>query len=202
MVLLPQQKKHNQQLQRIAQGCHVVLSTPKNAFKYPDAEGAVFPQNEIMKPIDFRSDKMPLSGYAFRGNRRKYSAEEKAYMENLAKTGHPEMQVLAGGGGILAKTGQRVSLEEAALITTAAERPEAAAIAMSAPASAASAVAMAVAQDTDITMEETPAPFRDPTNEFDPSRRPIVKDTRREKRTAERRPRANAKGKRKQAQEK
>ena len=74
-------------------------------------------------------------------SRRKYSTEEKAYMENLAKTGHPEMQVLAGGGGILAKTGQRVSLEEAALITTAAERPEAAAIAMSAPASAASAVA-------------------------------------------------------------
>lgn len=141
MVYTPQLKEKHEQLQRVIQGCSVTLKKPKNAFKYPEAEGACFPQHELVKPIDYRAEKLPIAQYAFRGNRRKYSPEEQEYMKNLQKTCHPKMEVLAGGGTILAKTGKRVSLQEAAL------EQEANAAAMAIPASSAAAVAAAIAED-------------------------------------------------------
>merc|ERR1711865_1002168 len=67
-----------------------------------------------------------MAGYTYRGNRRKYEGEQADYMEKLSKA-HPKVEVMAGGGAIVAKTGQRVSLFEADIIATRAERPEAAA---------------------------------------------------------------------------
>lgn len=69
------------------------VDRPKNAFKYPDSDDAVFPQHEVhvlcqnrarsgvallqvMKPVDFRAQNLPMAGTVFRGNRRKYSNEE------------------------------------------------------------------------------------------------------------------------------
>lgn len=174
------------------------LSRPKNAFKYPDADGAVFAQHEIMKPIDFRASNLPMAGYAFRGNRRKYEGEQAQFMAQLAKTSHPKMEVMAGGGAILAKTGKRVSKKEAELIATTAERPEVAAIAEAGPSNAASAVAAAVAEDDaemeaeeehpEVTLETPPVEAANMT-ESDHLRRPLEKDTRKAERN---RPRANA----------
>merc|ERR1719502_1649971 len=65
-----------------------------------------------------------MSGFASVGNRRKYSPEEKKYLDSLARNEHPKMEILGGGGAILAKTGERVSIEHAELIATAAERPD------------------------------------------------------------------------------
>jgi hypothetical protein len=42
-----------------------------NAFKYPEATEACYPQLELSKPLDFRSEVLPTSGYATIGNRRK-----------------------------------------------------------------------------------------------------------------------------------
>merc|ERR1719476_144940 len=114
------------------EGKAVTLSRPKNAFKYPTSDASVFPQHEIMKPIDFRAQNLPMAGYVFRGNRRKYVGEQAEFMEQLKKTSHPKMEVLAGGGAILARDGRRVSMHEAEILATAAAgRPEAAAQAAS-----------------------------------------------------------------------
>jgi len=204
MVIGPRTQEKHDSCVRVAEGRSVRLSKAPNAFKYPDAEGAVFAQHEVMKPIDFRAQNLPAAGYAFRGNRKKYEGAEKEYMERLIKTSHPQMEVMAGGGAILAKTGARVSMKEAELITTAAWRPDVAAIAASAPSSSASAVAAAVAEESAgslwETMDAQPAPRAEPTNEADTSRRPVVKDTRRQKRTADHKARPNSikkKGKKK-----
>merc|ERR1719223_1370622 len=103
---------------------------------------------------------------------------------------------MAGGGAILAKTGARVSMTEAELIATAASRPAVAAIAAAAPSSSASAVAAAVAEDSAGTLWETmdaqPTPKAEPTNAADTSRRPVVKDSRRQKRVADHKARPNS----------
>jgi len=182
MVYRPQAQEHHDALKRVAEGRSVRLLKPKNAFKYPEAEGACFPQHEMMKPIDFRAQNMPMAGYVFRGNRRKYVGEQKEYMENLAKTSHPKMEVLAGGGAILAKTGKKITKAEAELIATAAVRPEVAAIAMAGPADASSAVAAAIAEESSVA-ENAPVSESDDEGananraDADNSRRPIVKDT-------------------------
>jgi len=197
MIVTPRVEENYDSLKRIIEGRAVRLSTPKNAFKYPDAEGAVFPQHEVMKPIDFRAQHLPMAGYVFRGNRRKYDKEETEYMSNLAKT-HPKMEVLGGGGAILAKTGQKVSKKEAELVATRALRPEVAAIAESSPASASNAVAAAIAEKSD---QSTNASIGDMKMDCDDrgddakkvdadnSRRPLSKDT---TKTQRQRPRANA----------
>merc|ERR1719491_1061328 len=136
MMVTPQTQEHHDSLKRVMEGRSYKLLKPKNAFKYPDAEGAVFAQHEIMKPIDFRSSNLPMAGFAFRGNRRKYEGEQAEFMSNLAKSSHPKMEVMAGGGAILAKTGQKVSKHEAELLATAAVRPEVAAVAEAGPARA------------------------------------------------------------------
>merc|ERR1719350_1579203 len=87
-----------------------------------------------------------MAGYVFRGNRRKYEGEQLDYMNNL-KQSHPEMEVMAGGGAILAKTGQRVEVHEAELLATAVQRPlDAGTAAAGLPAST-SAVAEAIREE-------------------------------------------------------
>lgn len=200
MIYTPQTQEHHDSLQRLIEGRSVSLAKPKNAFKYPDEKGACFPQHTIMKPIDYRAENLPMAGFVFRGNRRKYSKEEQEQLNNIIKHQHPKMEVLAGGGAVLASTGQRISKAEADLLATAAERPEDAAIAMAGPANSSSAVAAAVAQNEaaaasapasavkagDVDMDE------EPENQADTSRRPVFKDDRRAKRAAEHRPRSNA----------
>jgi len=191
MVYNPRDQEKYERLKRVIEGRSYSLSKPKNAFKYPEAEGAAFPQHQVDKPIDFRAQSLPMVGYVFRGNRRKYNKEEQEFLNNVAKTQHPKMEVLAGGGSVLAKTGARVSHEEAALIATAAERPDQAALAKAGPSSAASAVAAAVAEDEASEQEDADLEM-EPENKADTSRRPVVKDTRRTKRVANARPRSNA----------
>lgn len=197
MIVTPQTQEHHDSLMRVIEGRSVRLTSPKNAFKYPDAEGAVFAQHKIMKPIDYRSQNLPMAGYTYRGNRRKYDGEQAEYMADLAKSSHPKsLEVLAGGGAILAKTGKRISIQEAELIATAAVRPEVAAIAEAGPANASSAVAAAVAADASsaaAAAADVPIPDSDEERpgmaESDHLRRPLVKDTTRPTRN---RPRANA----------
>merc|ERR1712070_412706 len=119
MIVTPQTQEHHDSLKRVIEGRSVRLLRPKNAFKYPEAEGAVFAQHEIMKPIDFRASHLPMAGYTYRGNRRKYEGEQAEYMSSLSKQ-HPKMEVMAGGGAILAKTGQKVSMREAEVMATVA----------------------------------------------------------------------------------
>lgn len=185
MVIRPREEKHFAALTKQMQGQGITLSKPRNAFRHPDAKDAIFPQREIMKPIDFRSSHNPLAGYTYGGNRRKYEGEQKEYMDNLAKTCHPKMEVLAGGGAVLS-TGEKVSMHEAEMIATAIRKPEEAAAAAAAQPSAASAVSAAV----DATPPPVPelydhSEMLEPVNKADSSRRPIVKDLGRQKRVAE-----------------
>mmetsp|Transcript_62762 Transcript_62762/g.181963 ORF Transcript_62762/g.181963 Transcript_62762/m.181963 type:complete len:254 (-) Transcript_62762:94-855(-) len=196
MVCTPREQEKHEALRRVMEGRQVTMSRPKNAFKYPNEKDAVFPQHEIVKPIDFRSSSLPMAGYAFRGNRRKYDGEQKEYMERLAKQ-HPKMEVLAGGGVVLAATGQKISKHEAELLATQLRNPQGAAAAAN-PAAASSAVEAAVAEDEagldePAGGEAIPEPAN-ATNNFDHSRRPVLKDDRRAKRTAEGKARAKAVG--------
>ncbi|SBT33781.1 conserved protein, unknown function [Plasmodium ovale wallikeri] len=59
------------------------LIKPPNKFLHPDDEKAVIPQHKIAKHIDFRSEALPLSGFATIGNRRKYKLTEKMEIKNL-----------------------------------------------------------------------------------------------------------------------
>ncbi|SBS85165.1 conserved protein, unknown function [Plasmodium ovale curtisi] len=61
------------------------LIKPPNKFLHPGAydEKAVIPQHKIAKHIDFRSEALPLSGFATIGNRRKYKLTEKMEIKNL-----------------------------------------------------------------------------------------------------------------------
>lgn len=176
MILTPKLKEHNANLQKVAEGRAVTLKTPKNAFKYPEDDGAAFPQHTVMKPVDMRSDRLPAAGYAFRGNRRKYEGEELEYMKNMQKHAHPKMQVLAGGGAILAKTGKRVTKREAEIAATAAVNPEAAKMAEEA------APAAEESSDDDMDGGED-VPLLEvieevvPTDAADHTRRPVVKAT-------------------------
>lgn len=200
MIIRPQTQEHHDALKRVIEGRAVRLNSPKNAFKYPEDAGAGFPQHKIMKPIDYRSSNLPMSGYTYRGNRRKYKGEEAAYMDNLAKNNHPKIEVLAGGGVISAKTGARISNREAELIATQAVRPEVAAIAEAGPSNASSAVAAAMQDDgvkhvtfsdmqvSDSDGDDEPAD-RPGVTESDHLRRPLVKDTTKGQRN---RPRANS----------
>uniref|UniRef100_A0A7S4RYV3 Uncharacterized protein n=1 Tax=Alexandrium monilatum TaxID=311494 RepID=A0A7S4RYV3_9DINO len=145
MIVVPRTREHHQALTRVIEGRSVTLARPKSAFRYPGDGSAVFPQHEIMKPIDFRASHLPMASYAFRGNRRKYEGDQAEYMANLAKSSHPQMEVLAGGGAVLS-SGRRVTVREAEILATVANNPEAAAAAVATPASAADAVAAAVAE--------------------------------------------------------
>jgi len=190
MVCTPRIEEHHKSLVSVSNGTQVKFSKVKNAFKYPNDADAAFPQHEVVKLIDFRCQSLPMAGYAFRGNRRKYAGEQAEFMKELAKTSHPKMEVLAGGGMVMATSGQKVSCEEAARLATLHANPQALAMA---PVSASSAVEAAVAADEGVD-EEVPQAReveQEPDDHADHSRRPVLKDDRRAKRTAEHRPRAN-----------
>jgi hypothetical protein len=211
MLVRPREEEHYASLQRTIEGRRLEIGKPKNAFKYPKAADAVFPQHEVVKPIDFRAESMPMVGYVFRGNRRKYDAEEAQYLKNLAST-HPKMEVMAGGGVVLAATGQKVTALEAELLAGALQDPEKAASASRAP-TAAAAVAAAVAADQVLAATVASAAPRAATAQdgdasmapgdeivdvnapglagsADHTRRPVLKDSRRLERAAAHRPRA------------
>ena len=184
MIITPREEEKHERLIQTAQGRSVTRLRPKNAFKYPESEDAVFPQHEIMKPVDFRAQNLPMAGTVFRGNRRKYSEDEKAMLNKIIKENHPKMEVLAGGGAVLAKSGQKVSKEEAELIATKVNRPETVIENIKSKEVEDSEMKEAPAEEVTVAIE--------PEDAADVSRRPIVKDTRRAKRTAERRPRPNS----------
>merc|ERR1719231_414356 len=150
MIYTPAIQEMHANLQSTIAGTRVNYAKPKNAFKYPEADGACFPQHEILKPIDYRSQNLPMAQYAFRGNRRKYTGEELEYMKNLHKSQHPNMETLAGGGAILAKTGERISKKEALF----AQPGVAAQVAQ--PDNSASAIAAAVTEEMPVD-ENSPA---------------------------------------------
>lgn len=207
MIITPRENEKHDRLVRLSQGRAVTLCRPKNAFKYPDADDAVFPQHEVIKPIDFRAQNLPMAGLVFRGNRRKYTAEEAEMIKHVVKTQHPKMEVLAGGGAVHAKTGRKVSIAEAELIATRVNLPEVAKIAESkAPetevasllqgdATATPAVSSTAPQvdekeaESDAEMEKEEVV---PENQVDTSRRPVVKDLQRVKRVTEGKSRPNS----------
>jgi len=186
MLVTPREREHYDALQKVIEGRSVTLSKTKNAFKYPEEDDAFFPQRELMKPIDFRSKNLPVAGYAFRGNRRKYEGEQAEYMDKLKKK-HPKYVALAGGGAVHAKTGRKVSLKEAELMATAVQRPEAHAVAIAGVGNASSAVAAACAEDEDDDdMESASEDVPEPLDAADHSRRPIVKKVNKNKGTSAR----------------
>jgi len=64
---------------------------------YPDAKDAEIPQWSVERPIDFRCENLPMAGYAFRGNRRKYTEDEQVD-RTIRSEIHPEREILAGKG--------------------------------------------------------------------------------------------------------
>mmetsp|Transcript_25096 Transcript_25096/g.30561 ORF Transcript_25096/g.30561 Transcript_25096/m.30561 type:complete len:231 (+) Transcript_25096:53-745(+) len=186
MIVTPREQEKHEKLLQTAQGRSVTRLRPKNAFKYPDSEDAVFPQHEIMKPVDFRAQNLPMAGTVFRGNRRKYTEDEKSMLNKIIKENHPKMEVLAGGGAILAKTGQKVSVEEAELIATKVNRPETVIEPRPVPDTEMDDA------DADGQSAEVEPTAIEPEDAADVSRRPVVKDTRRAKRKAEGRQRPNS----------
>jgi hypothetical protein len=60
------------------------VKKPANAFKYPDSAESAFPQVEIVKPMDFRSEALPTAGFATIGNRRKFASDAVAKMPVVA----------------------------------------------------------------------------------------------------------------------
>ncbi|SBT87784.1 conserved Plasmodium protein, unknown function [Plasmodium malariae] len=80
----PNVKKLHDRIKRMLNNKNIYedLIRPPNKFLYPDDEEAVIPQHKIVKNIDFRSEALPLSGFATTGNRRKYSVNEKLDIKN------------------------------------------------------------------------------------------------------------------------
>merc|ERR1712137_86563 len=201
MLENPRTERLHAGLMAMIEGRHVPTVKAKNAFRFPHAEGAVFPQETYWRPIDFRSENLPMSGYAYRGNRRKYSAEEKKRLDVIINNEHPKMEILGGGGAILAKTGERVPMEQAELIATAAERPdnmpalEAALRRYAVGAQDAPKKNMDVNMDVEVSGDIAKPADDTPVNAVDTTRRPVLKDTHKEKRKAEQRSRAKAKKK-------
>mmetsp|Transcript_74270 Transcript_74270/g.194792 ORF Transcript_74270/g.194792 Transcript_74270/m.194792 type:complete len:302 (-) Transcript_74270:82-987(-) len=205
MIIVPRLLETNAALTKVMQGRAIKLGKPKNGFKYPEADDAFFPQHEVIKPIDFRAQAMPMVGYAFRGNRRKYDEEQQKMMDDLAKNSHPEMETMAGGGAVHAKTGKKVTRKEAELLATSIQKPEMSALAQQeAEEAAARAAAKALfiegkrqgssakAADGDMEMEDAPVPEPTPEGAADHSRRPVVKDQLKQKRKTEGRARPNS----------
>merc|ERR1712112_498280 len=93
----PSLARKNKSLMEIANGTTVSVTKPKNWFLYPDASDAVVPGVSVKTPIDFRCEHMPMAGYAFRGNRRKYNEQETIERTAQSKE-HPEIRIIAGRG--------------------------------------------------------------------------------------------------------
>lgn len=74
----------NSKCSLIAKGIYREAKKPVNAFKFPEAIDSAFPQMAPSKPIDFRSDSLPTSGYATTGNRRKNTEADQAKADVIA----------------------------------------------------------------------------------------------------------------------
>lgn len=75
--------------------CHHHTCVPlQNAFLYPNDPEAVFPKTQLRQPLDFRSEALPLSGYAASGCRRKYNDEEKLRLNLVLRSmdGCPDLE--------------------------------------------------------------------------------------------------------------
>merc|ERR1719473_2538567 len=75
-------QENKEKLAKIMGGERIEEKPLVNAFKYPDAEGSEFPQHEEHTVLDFRSEALPMSGYAKRGMRRKFDEDEQQAMED------------------------------------------------------------------------------------------------------------------------
>lgn len=188
MIITQREEEHHADLLRVIEGKRINMVRPKSAFKYPNAPDAHFAQHEVMKPIDFRAESMPMVGYVFRGNRRKYFGEEAEYIKNKAKTSHPSMEIMAGGGSVMSD-GRRVTSREAQIIAGNINAPDgAAAVAAAVEADQAAA---STHMDTARIQNEAVPEVQPSAGQADHTRRPILKDSRRQERAAEHRPRAN-----------
>jgi len=174
MIITPRIEQLHAKLVKIQEGdLDIDPKKPKNAFLHPGVDGSEFPQHAVVKPIDFRAQNLPMAGYAFRGNRRKYDAEQAAYMDNLKKK-HPHMEILAGGGGT-----QRADI---GLIKDRMSKP---------------AAMEDVSNEVDAgpPMIEFKAAPEFEIQDSDHTRIPLLKDVMRDKRLAAQRPRARARTK-------
>jgi hypothetical protein len=72
-------QESNRKLKLIQEGriAEVMPKTKKNAFLYPNDADAEFPQHELVKPLDFRSEALPGAKYAASRGRRKFTSEEQ-----------------------------------------------------------------------------------------------------------------------------
>jgi hypothetical protein len=176
VMIRPRLEQLNAKIKKIQDGDleGVHKPRPKNAFLHPDAEGAEFPQHTVLKPVDFRSANLPGAQYAFKGNRRKYNAEETEYMKQVAEN-HAPMEILAGGGGT-----QRGDIgiikdrlkAESGMMDVSDE-----------------GVAQASSSSSSKAGKAEPSELAD----VDHKRPPVAKDNLRAKRLAAKRPRANTK---------
>lgn len=57
-------------------GESVATTMKVNAFRYPDAPDAEFPQHSEITPLDFRAEALPMSGFCGRANRRSFDKDE------------------------------------------------------------------------------------------------------------------------------
>jgi len=97
LIRKPQVAQSYQDLVDVANGVKKVTKQTINKFMYPDHPDAEVPQFCIKKPIDFRCENLPMAGYAFRGNRRKYTEEEQE--DRLVRSEkHPPIEIIAGKG--------------------------------------------------------------------------------------------------------
>lgn len=87
----------NSGLMKLMAGERTHVAAPQNAFLHPGAAGAEIPQKSVKTAVDFRSEHMPLSGYAYAGGRRKFTEAEKAIHTELNNQ-HPQIRIIAGKG--------------------------------------------------------------------------------------------------------
>lgn len=120
MVRQPNLEKNHSSLMEIAAGVKKTEKTKKNMFLHPDDPDAEIPQYCLKKPIDFRCEHLPMAGYAFRGNRRKYVGEEATIRDEKRKT-HPQMEIIAGKGFVPKMEGVEQEAAESSTITEEAD---------------------------------------------------------------------------------
>ncbi|CAD7945928.1 unnamed protein product [Amoebophrya sp. A25] len=97
MIDLPRREASNAALAKLMRGEARPVKQVKNAFLFPMDPDAEIPQKCVKKPIDFRAETLPMSGFALKGNRRKYTEDEKADLKALSRD-HPDQKILAGKG--------------------------------------------------------------------------------------------------------
>eukprot|EP00921_Rhytidocystis_pertsovi_P017917 GHVQ01028140.1.p1 GENE.GHVQ01028140.1~~GHVQ01028140.1.p1 ORF type:complete len:119 (-),score=10.94 GHVQ01028140.1:222-578(-) len=78
--------KSNDKLLKVQQGIDISEIKKPNAFLNPDDPEAVFPQHGVVRPMDFRAENLPLSGFVGSGSRRKFTEDEKVQIKE--KYGH------------------------------------------------------------------------------------------------------------------